>query len=182
MPKALLEEREVFGFMPARILISFSPVTMLFLIWGISNNMNDILIINFMWFVAPVKLMGIFGLINIVLVSAGILLTGFIGVWAIFFTSFFMSLMYPSNLALSIRILGVHTKIAGSIMVMAIVSGAFFPPLTGLIAAYNKSMALAMIILLISYAYITCYVFRGSGIRDEKFEQEPPVVQLKRSH
>ncbi len=44
LPNAFLEEREVFGFMPARSLISFSLVTMLFVIWGIPNNMNDVLI------------------------------------------------------------------------------------------------------------------------------------------
>lgn len=114
-----------------------------------------------MKYLNPAKLMGVFGIINIVLVAVAILHPGWIGVWAIFFTSFFMSLMYPTNFALSIRGLGNNTKIGGSIMVMAIVGGAFFPPLMGLISE-SVNMAFSMIIPLIAYIYISYYAFAGS--------------------
>jgi FHS family L-fucose permease-like MFS transporter len=115
-----------------------------------------------MKYVAPGKLMGLYGVINIMLLGAAIVFPGVIGVWAIFLTSFFMSLMYPTNFALSIRDLGSSTKIAGSIMVMAIVGGAFFPPLMGLLSQHFGSMAFAMVIPLASYMYITYYAFAGS--------------------
>jgi FHS family L-fucose permease-like MFS transporter len=134
-----------------------------------------------MRYVAPAKLMGVYGLINIVLVAVAILLPGFIGVWAIFFTSFFMSLMYPTNFALSIRKLGTNAKIGGSIMVMAIVGGAFFPPLMGLISGYTKSMAVAMAVPLICYIYITYYAFRGSKIANE-YAGERIDINLSRVH
>lgn len=114
-----------------------------------------------MKFLDPARLMGIFGIINICLVAVAILHPGWIGVWAIFLTSFFMSLMYPTNFALSIRGLGTNTKIGGSIMVMAIVGGAFFPPLMGLISE-GSGMAFSMIIPLVAYMYITYYAFSGS--------------------
>lgn len=114
-----------------------------------------------MKYLNPARLMGVFGIINIVLVAVAILHPGWIGVWAIFFTSFFMSLMYPTNFALSIRGLGNNTKIGGSIMVMAIVGGAFFPPLMGLISE-SVNMAFSMIIPLIAYIYISYYAFAGS--------------------
>lgn len=114
-----------------------------------------------MKFLNPAKLMGIFGVINIFLVAVAILHPGWIGVWAIFLTSFFMSLMYPTNFALSIKGLGANTKIGGSIMVMAIVGGAFFPPLMGLISE-GSGMAFSMIIPLVAYVYITYYAFLGS--------------------
>src|SRR5476651_1362564 len=40
--------KEIFGFIPTGNLLPFTLVTMLFLIWGIPNNMNDVLIKQFM--------------------------------------------------------------------------------------------------------------------------------------
>jgi len=135
-----------------------------------------------MRYVSPAKLMGIYGVINIALVAFAILMPGFIGVWAIFFTSFFMSLMYPTNFALSIRNLGNNAKIGGSIMVMAIVGGAFFPPVMGLIAESTKSMAIAMVIPLICYLYIAYYAFRGSKIPGELIEEVATSAKILPTH
>lgn len=120
-----------------------------------------------MKYISPNKLMGIYGLINILLVGIGVIMPGIIGVWAIFFTSFFMSLMYPTNFALSIRGLGKNTKLAGSIMVMAIVGGAVFPPIMGYIAEKSTSMAIAMLIPFFGYIYITYYALYGSTLKQE---------------
>jgi FHS family L-fucose permease-like MFS transporter len=122
----------------------------------------------FMKYIIPGKLMGIYCVVNIVLVGIAVLLPGNIGVWALFFTSFFMSLMYPTNFALSIRKLGNNTKIGGSIMVMAIVGGAFFPPVMGLIAQSYKSMAIAMLVPLAGYIYIAYYAFYGCKLKGEE--------------
>ena len=118
-----------------------------------------------MKFVDPSKLMGLYGIINIALVAVAIFLPGIVGVWAIFFTSFFMSLMYPTNFALSIRELGQNAKMGGSIMVMAIVGGAVLPPLMGYIAEVSNSMAIAMVVPLVGYAYITYYALSGSKLK-----------------
>jgi FHS family L-fucose permease-like MFS transporter len=118
-----------------------------------------------MKFVDPSKLMGLYGIINIALVAVAIVYPGIIGVWAIFFTSFFMSLMYPTNFALSIRELGQNAKMGGSIMVMAIVGGAVLPPLMGYIAEASNSMAIAMVVPLVGYAYITYYALSGSKLK-----------------
>lgn len=118
-----------------------------------------------MKFVDPSKLMGLYGIINIALVAVAIIYPGIVGVWAIFFTSFFMSLMYPTNFALSIRELGQNAKMGGSIMVMAIVGGAVLPPLMGYIAEASNSMAIAMIVPLVGYIYITYYALSGSKLK-----------------
>ena len=120
----------------------------------------------FMRFIKPNKLMGIFSLINLGLVGFAIIYPGWVGVWMIFFTSFFMSLMYPTNFALSIRGLGTNTKIGGSIMVMAIVGGAIFPPVMGLLSE-RTSMAFAMLIPLVAYVFIAFYSWFGSRFKDE---------------
>lgn len=104
--------------------------------------------------IQPNRLMGLYSLINVILVGIGVLLPGWIGMWAIFLTSFFMSLMYPTIFASSIKGLGKNTKIGGSILVMAIIGGALCTPLMGYIAETANSMAIAMIVPLIAYVYI----------------------------
>jgi FHS family L-fucose permease-like MFS transporter len=90
---------------------------------------------------------------------------GWIGLWAIFATSFFMSLMFPTIFALGIKGLGPDTKIGGSLLIMSIVGGAAFPPLMGLISDATGSMALAMLVPLACYAFIAYYSFLGSQIK-----------------
>lgn len=116
----------------------------------------------FMRFIQPAKLMGIYSLVNIVLVGVSIVIPGWIGMWTLFFTSFFMSLMYPTIFAMSIKGLGSKTKIGGSVLVMAIIGGAILTPLMGLIAQKTDSMALALIVPLVAYVFIFYYSWFGS--------------------
>lgn len=115
-----------------------------------------------MRFVQPMRLMGLYSLVNVILVSVSIFAPGWIGMWAILFTSFFMSLMYPTIFACSIKGLGENTKIGGSILVMSIVGGALCTPLMGYIAQITNSMAIAMVIPLVAYLYILYYSLYGS--------------------
>jgi FHS family L-fucose permease-like MFS transporter len=110
-----------------------------------------------MKYIKPGKLMGIYGKMNIILISIAVIFPGWLGVWSIFLSSFFMSLMFPTIFALGIKGLGANTKIAGSIIVMAIILGGVFTPLMGLIAA--ESMAHAMMIPLGCYCFIAIYAF-----------------------
>ena len=110
-----------------------------------------------MKFIRPGKLMGIYAIANIFLVGIAVVYPGWVGVWSIFLSSFFMSLMFPTIFALGIKGLGPNTKIAGSAIVMAIIGGGVFTPFMGLVA--GKSMALAMLIPLGCYVVITLYSF-----------------------
>lgn len=118
-----------------------------------------------MKFVQPRLLMGVFALTNLALVGIGILFPGWVGLWAIFLTSFFMSLMYPTNFALGIKGLGPNTKLGGSMIVMAIIGGAVFTPVMGLVFEATKSMATAMCIPLACYVVVAYYAFIGSKVR-----------------
>jgi FHS family L-fucose permease-like MFS transporter len=111
----------------------------------------------FMKYIKPGKLMGIYAIANILLVGIAVMHPGWVGVWSIFLSSFFMSLMFPTIFALGIKGLGPNTKIAGSAIVMAIIGGGVFTPLMGLVA--QSSMALAMLIPLGCYVVITLYAF-----------------------
>ncbi len=117
-----------------------------------------------MQFVRPNVLMGIYSVINVALVAIGVLFPGWIGLWAIFLTSFFMSLMFPTIFALGLKGLGPNTKIGGSLIVMAIIGGAVFTPMMGLVSEATHSMAMAMLVPLACYAFIAYYGFAGSRL------------------
>jgi FHS family L-fucose permease-like MFS transporter len=116
----------------------------------------------FMRYIQPNRLMGLYSVINVILVGFSVLVPGWFGMWAIFFTSFFMSLMYPTIFATSIKGLGENTKIGGSILVMAIIGGSLCTPLMGYIAEITTSMAVAMIVPLVAYVYISYFSFWGA--------------------
>jgi len=124
----------------------------------------------FMKYIKPGKLMGLYAIMNILLISVAVTYPGWVGVWAIFLSSFFMSLMFPTIFALGIKGLGENTKIAGSVIVMAIIGGGVFTPLMGLIAV--KSMALSMLVPLGCYCFITLYAFWWSVPAHLKIENK----------
>ena len=114
-----------------------------------------------MRFIAPNKLLGTYALFNIVLVTVAVTRPGWVGLWALFITSFFMSLMFPTIFALGLKKLGPNTKIGGSLLVMAIVGGAVLTPIMGLIAEAH-GIALAYLVPLVAYAFIAVYGFVGA--------------------
>jgi len=110
----------------------------------------------------PKKLMGLYSLINVLLVAIAVIRPGFVGGWTLILSSFFMSLMFPTIFALGIKGLGPNTKIGASGIIMAIIGGAVWTPLMGLVADKTHSMALAMIIPFVSYIYVAYYSLLGS--------------------
>jgi len=116
-----------------------------------------------MQFVRPNVLMGVYAVANMFLVGVGVAYPGWIGLWSIFLTSFFMSLMFPTIFALGLKELGPNTKLGGSMIVMGIVGGAVFTPIMGLIATH--SMARAMLVPLCCYFFIAYFAFVGSKVR-----------------
>jgi MFS transporter, FHS family, L-fucose permease len=110
-----------------------------------------------MRYIKPNVLMAIYGFANIALVAIGVIFPGWIGLWAIFLTSFFMSVMYPTIFALGIEGLGRNTKIGGSLIVMSIVGGAVLTPLMGWIAQASQRIALAYLVPLGCYCFVALY-------------------------
>jgi FHS family L-fucose permease-like MFS transporter len=119
-----------------------------------------------MRFVSPSKLMGAYSIANIILVAAAVLTPGWLGLWCVFLTSFFMSLMFPTIFALGLKGLGPNTKLGGSLLVMAIVGGAVLTPLMGFISEKTHSLALAYSVPLLAYVIIALYSFCGSQQRN----------------
>lgn len=115
-----------------------------------------------MRYVSPRKLMGLYSMINIGLVSVAVLHPGWMGLWCLFLTSFFMSLMFPTIFALGLKGLGNNTKIGGSLLVMAIIGGAVLTPAMGLISE-KLGIAAAYGIPLLAYVYVAAYSFVGAA-------------------
>jgi MFS transporter, FHS family, L-fucose permease len=118
-----------------------------------------------MRYVKPATLMGIYCLANIVAVGIGVTFPGWIGLWAIFITSFFMSVMFPTIFALGIEGLDQNTKIGGSLIVMAIVGGAVLTPVMGLISQTRHSIAEAYLVPFFCYCGIALYAFFGVRLK-----------------
>ena len=121
-----------------------------------------------MRFIAPNRLMGMYSILNIALVSVAVVRPGWMGLWCIFLTSFFMSLMFPTIFALGLKGLGPNTKIGGSLLVMAIIGGAVLTPMMGLISEKFHSVAFAYSVPLLAYVLIAFYSFMGAKRRDIK--------------
>jgi len=126
-----------------------------------------------MKFFRPSRLMGAYGIINVGLVTLGVLFPGWVGVGALFLTSFFMSLMFPTIYALGLKGLGSNTKLGGSLIIMAIIGAAVAPPAMGYLYEIWHSMALAMLIPLGCYIVVTHYAFFGSRMHVPQAQSAP---------
>jgi len=80
-----------------------------------------------------------------------------IAVVALGLTSLFMSIMFPTIFTLGLAGLGPNKRIASSLIVMAIIGGAIFPPLTGLMAERLHSLAMAMFVPLVCFLVIAWF-------------------------
>lgn len=84
-----------------------------------------------MRYVSPPRLLAAYSLVNVALLLIAVLAQGMVAVYALIGVEFFMSIMFPTIFALSIRGLGPQTKVGSSFVIMAIVGGAVFPVIMG---------------------------------------------------
>jgi FHS family L-fucose permease-like MFS transporter len=110
--------------------------------------------------IAPAKLLTAFAAINVLLCGFGAFAGGYAGLAALITSSLFMSIMYPTIFALSIRGLGPLTKAGASLLVMAIIGGAVVTALMGYVSDHS-SIALAMLVP--AGCFVTIFAFaRGA--------------------
>jgi MFS transporter, FHS family, L-fucose permease len=110
--------------------------------------------------IAAARLLSLFAGASLVCVTVALLATGVIPVWAVVLIGFFHSIMFPTIFALSIKNLGPLTKRGSSLLVMAIVGGAFFPAIMGRISD-AASIQKAFLVPLLCYVYIFYFGVRG---------------------
>jgi FHS family L-fucose permease-like MFS transporter len=118
-----------------------------------------------MKFIKPQKLLLIYAIINILLLVVALNTHGKVAVYAVTAVPFFMSIMFPTIFALGIKELGEETKMASSLLVMAIVGGAMAPVLMGGISDYTGSMQKAYIIPLLCFIAVAWFAWKGYKIK-----------------
>ena len=118
-----------------------------------------------MRYIRPSLMLGAYGVFNAVLMLVAVVRPGLMGAWAVVASGFFLSIMFPTIFALGLKGLGRNTKLGGSLLVMAIVGGAIFPPISGLIARQTGSLALGYIVPLIGFLGVAVYGFYQSTQR-----------------
>jgi MFS transporter, FHS family, L-fucose permease len=84
--------------------------------------------------VAPARLLALYATINVLLCLIAVAASGWTAVGALWLTSFFMSIMFPTIFALGIEGLGEETNLGSSFLIMSIIGGAIIPPLTGMLS------------------------------------------------
>jgi FHS family L-fucose permease-like MFS transporter len=114
-----------------------------------------------MSFFKPNRLLTVFAIASFALFLFGILADGLSAVVAIMFSSFFMSIMFPTIFALGTKNLGEQVKIGSSLIIMAIVGGAVMPPVLGLIADATKNYQAAFVLPALCFIMIGYYGWRG---------------------
>ncbi len=103
----------------------------------------------------PERVLAAYAAINVVLVAIA-MGGGKSGLYAMFGTFFFMSVMFPTIFALGIRGLGEYTKLGSSLIVMSIVGGAIAAPFMGRIADLH-SMRTGFVVPLVCFVFIALY-------------------------
>jgi len=106
------------------------------------------------------NLLWIYAVINLALISIAFIFPRTIGLWALVATSFFMSIMYPTIFSLGIRDLGEHTKLAASVLVMAIIGGALITPIMGL-ASVHFGIGKAIVVPFLCFLVVAYYGVKG---------------------
>jgi MFS transporter, FHS family, L-fucose permease len=119
--------------------------------------------------IAPSTLLGIFSTAAAVCAVVAIFLTGTVSVWAVVLLGFFDSIMFPTIFALSIKNLGIYTKLGSSLLVMSIIGGAIVPAVMGYISD-RSSIQAAFSVPLVCYAIVIYFSF--SGYKPDPAEQD----------
>jgi FHS family L-fucose permease-like MFS transporter len=120
-----------------------------------------------MKFMAPNKLLMIYGLISTILCGVVVMGTGIITIYAIIGICFFMSIMFPTIFSLGIKELGADTEMASSLIVMSIVGGAVMPRLFAIISDTTEKIQLGYIVPLFCFIVVAYFGWNGYKVKTE---------------
>ncbi|HEX7848381.1 MAG TPA: L-fucose:H+ symporter permease [Sphingomonas sp.] len=105
-------------------------------------------------------LLAVFAAIAATLCLIATTVAGMTGIVSLVASSFFMSIMYPTIFAESVSGLGARTKSAAALLVMAIIGGAVFTALMGLVSDLTGSMVNAMAVPMICFLVVLGFALR----------------------
>ena len=105
-------------------------------------------------------LLGGYAVANVALCAIAVIAPGDIAIGALMLTGFFMSIMFPTIFALGVKDLGPAATLGSSLIVMAIIGGAIFPPLMGFVSHAGGGLRIAMLAPLVCFAIVGLYARR----------------------
>jgi FHS family L-fucose permease-like MFS transporter len=115
--------------------------------------------------VAPNKLLALYAIVNVFLCGVVILNNGWVSIYALMALFFFMSIMFPTIFALSIKDLGQHTKKASSFLIMSIVGGALVPYVMGSVADHY-STPVSYVVPMACFVVVFLYGLSGYKVKN----------------
>lgn len=136
--------------MEASRILAFGGMA-LFMIGRLSGSFS-------MRWMAPARLLTLFSLANVICMALVVASLGAVSMYALYFSFFFMSIMFPTIFALGLEGMGDYTKKASSYIVMGVAGGAFSPMLMGYIGETN--MAIGFVVPLVAFLYILYFALR----------------------
>ena len=109
----------------------------------------------------PSRLLGLFAVVNIALTAYAASAGGQYGLYALVAASFFMSIMFPTIFATSVKGLGPLTKTGASLLVMSIIGGAILTAAMGQVSDMTHLIRLAIFVPAACFVVIALYAFTG---------------------
>ncbi|HTF19319.1 MAG TPA: L-fucose:H+ symporter permease [Chryseolinea sp.] len=116
-------------------------------------------------FVAASRLLAIYSAVNVLLLLAVVLLKGMFSIYALIGVEFFMSIMFPTIFALSIRDLGAKTKQGSSLLIMSIVGGAVFPVIMGRVSDITN-IQVSYLVPALCFFVILYFAMKNGQVKD----------------
>jgi len=105
----------------------------------------------------PARHLALYAAVNILLCITASCMNGVVAIGALWCTSFFMSIMFPTIFALGVEDLGQETQLASSFLIMSIIGGALIPPAMGLIA--DRIGGTQHIMVVPAFCFAVCLLF-----------------------
>lgn len=110
---------------------------------------------------SPQRVVSWFSIAAVALVAVAFATGGLTAVVCIMLTFFCQSIMFPTIFALATKGLPpAESKLASSLVIMAIVGGAVMPPIAGLLSQ-GGGMKMALAVPFLCFVYVLWYVMRG---------------------
>jgi len=110
--------------------------------------------------VRPAALLSLYAMLNLLLCVVAAVASGWVALSALVLVSLFMSIMFPTIFALGVEGLGSARPLGSSCIIMAIIGGAIFPPLMGLIATEAGRVPPALLLPACCFLCVAIYARR----------------------
>lgn len=108
------------------------------------------------------KVVSWYSIAAVILVLLAFLTGGLTAIVCLMLTYFCQSIMFPTIFALSTKNMDpAESKLASSLVIMAIVGGAVMPPIAGLLSS-SGGMKMALLVPFVCFSYVVYYVLKGA--------------------